>query len=291
MDDPFGEMEDEALLLAADQGESSGLSEAQKSRAEKNRLKAVALKKARLSAQPYPDPKQKSAADSKNDFITGESLKTSKAETKLIDTNAGFFIEESEDEPRAKPTMECLPAPVVEPERPTCKECEEEKFADSFLFRTFDLEVCDKCKDTEKDGKHELITKTDAKNEFLLKDEHFEREPTLKFLTRKNPHNQRWGDMKLFLRLQVEEKALEIWKNEESLEKEHEKRLEKRDQAKAKKFNKKLKALRMQVRGSLYKKDISEHVHDYGEEVYDEDEDQYSRTCSTCGHVHSYEKM
>ena len=67
----------------------------------------------------------------------------------------------------------------------------------------------------------------------------------MKFLTRKNPHNQRWGDMKLFLRLQVEERALEVWKNEENLEKEHEKRLEKRDQAKAKKFNKKLKALRM----------------------------------------------
>ena len=29
MEDPFGEMEDEALLLAADQGESSRLSEAQ----------------------------------------------------------------------------------------------------------------------------------------------------------------------------------------------------------------------------------------------------------------------
>jgi len=291
MEDPFGEMEDEALLLAADQGESSRLSEAQKSRAEKNRLKAIALKKARLSAQPYPDPKKKSATDSKNDFITGESVGNSKAETKLIDTNAGFFIEESEDEPKATPTMECLPAPVVEPERPTCNECDEEKFADSFLFRTFDLEVCDKCKDTEKDGKHELITKTDAKNEFLLKDIDFEREPTLKFLTRKNPHNQRWGDMKLFLRLQVEERALEIWETEENLEKEHEKRLEKRDQAKAKKFNKKLKALRMQVRGSLYKKDISEHVHDYGEEIYNETEDEYSRTCSTCGHVHSYEKM
>merc|ERR1712158_75835 len=193
-------MEDEALLLAADQGESSRLSEAQKSRAEKNRLKAIALKKARLSAQPYPDPKKESATDSKNDLITGES----------------------EDEPKATPTMECLPAPVVEPERPTCNECDEEKFADSFLFRTFDLEVCDKCKDTEKDGKHELITKTDAKNEFLLKDIEFEREPTLKFLTRKNPHNQRWGDMKLFLRLQVEERALEIWETEENLEKEHE---------------------------------------------------------------------
>jgi hypothetical protein len=29
----------------------------------------------------------------------------------------------------------------------------------SFLFRhrTFDFEVCDKCRDTEKDGKHELV--------------------------------------------------------------------------------------------------------------------------------------
>ena len=42
------------------------------------------------------------------------------------------------------------------------------------MLRTFDFEVCDKCKDTEKDGKHELITKTDAKNEFLLKDIDFD---------------------------------------------------------------------------------------------------------------------
>jgi len=33
--------------------------------------------------------------------------------------------------------------------------------------------------------------------------------------------------------------------------------------------------------------DIAMHEH----EVYDEDEDQYSRTCKTCDHVHSYEKM
>ena len=54
---------------------------------------------------------------------------------------------------------------------------------------------------------------------------------------------------------------------------------------------KKLILFFQQVRGSLYKKDISEHVHDYGEEIYNETEDEYSRTCSTCGHVHSYEKM
>ena len=56
----------------------------------------------------------------------------------------------------------------------------------------------------DNDEKHALITKTDAKNEFLLKDEDFEkREPPLKFITRKNPHNVRWGEMKLFLRLHV----------------------------------------------------------------------------------------
>jgi len=38
----------------------------------------------------------------------------------------------------------------------------------------------------------------------LLKDEDFDvREPPLKFILRKNPHNERWGDMKLFLKLQV----------------------------------------------------------------------------------------
>ena len=56
----------------------------------------------------------------------------------------------------------------------------------------------------ETEEKYELITKTDAKNKYLLKDEDFDvREPPLKFILRKNPHNERWGDMKLFLKLQV----------------------------------------------------------------------------------------
>ena len=253
----------------------------QKSRAEKNRMKAIALKKARLSAQPYPDPKHEN--------LLGEKLNQGK-EKKIVDTKAGFFIEEENPEDAVQGTLEDMPAPIIEPDRPQCLECTEE-LADSYLFRNFDFEVCDKCKETEKDGKHELITKTDAKTQFLMKDIDFDKKPALKFILRKNPHNSRWGDMKLFLRSQVEERALEIWGDEETLQEEHEKREEKRDQAKVKKFNKKLKALRMQVRGSLYKKDISAHEHEYGEEVYDEDEDQYSKTCATCGHVNSYEKM
>ena len=104
--------------------------------------------------------------------------------------------------------------------------------------------------DTEKDGKHELITKTDAKSTFLLKDGDLERrnEKPLGFIVRKNPHNPRWGDMKLYLRSQVEELALAVWGSEEALERAHEERDGRREAAKRKKFNKQIKALRMQAR-------------------------------------------
>lgn len=64
------------------------------------------------------------------------------------------------------------------------------------------LKVCDGCRDS--DEKHSLITRTEAKTEYLLKDCDLDkREPILKFICRKNPHNVRWGDMKLYLHLQV----------------------------------------------------------------------------------------
>lgn len=51
---------------------------------------------------------------------------------------------------------------------------------------------------------HKLITKTEAMNEYLLKDCDIDkREPPLKFIRKKNPHNVRWGEMKLFLQVQV----------------------------------------------------------------------------------------
>ena len=72
------------------------------------------------------------------------------------------------------------------------------------------------------------------------------RERPLGFILRKNPHNPRWGDMKLYLRSQVEDVALEIWGGEEALERAHEERDGKREASKRKKFNKQIKALRMQ---------------------------------------------
>ena len=193
-----------------------------------------------------------------------------------------------------------IPAPLMPDPvdgRPRCLDCSEELIGDSYLFRTFDHEVCDKCKNTEKDGKHELITKSDAKATFLLKDADFDRrEPPLKFIIRKNPHNPRWGEMKLYLRLQVEKRALEVWKTADALEEEIESKEGKKEKAKAKKFDKRIKALRMQMRGSLFAKDYKTvtgvgHEHEFEAEIYNEERDDYSRKCKICGHINIYEKM
>lgn len=114
------------------------------------------------------------------------------------------------------------PAPIILPERPHCDECQN-PIHDSFLYRSFDFSVCDTCRSLQsyivygflkinfllyfirdEDDKHALITRTDARQEYLLKDCDLDlREPVLRFILRKNPHNPRWGDMKLYLRSQV----------------------------------------------------------------------------------------
>ncbi|KAI0242933.1 XPA_C domain-containing protein [Lamellibrachia satsuma] len=170
-----------------------------------------------------------------------------------------------------------------------CEECDKE-FMDSFLFTTFDLYVCDNCRNTEE--KHKYITKSEAKERYLLKDcDVDKREPILKYIVKRNPHNNRWGSMKLYLESQIKERALEVWESEEAMEEERERRTENKQKVKLKKFDKRMKDLRMSVRGSLWRKKTEGHEHSYGEETYNEEEDNYSKTCSTCQHVMTYEKM
>uniref|UniRef100_A0A669QAL8 XPA, DNA damage recognition and repair factor n=1 Tax=Phasianus colchicus TaxID=9054 RepID=A0A669QAL8_PHACC len=131
-------------------------------------------------------------------------------------------------------------APVLEFDYLVCGDCGKE-FMDSYLMQHFDWPTCDNCRDAE--DKHKLITRTEAKEEYLLKDCDLDkREPVLRFIVKKNPHNPRWGDMKLYLRLQVIKRALEVWGNEESLQEAKEQRRDSREKMKQKKFDKKVKA-------------------------------------------------
>ncbi|XP_040436028.1 LOW QUALITY PROTEIN: DNA repair protein complementing XP-A cells [Falco naumanni] len=249
------------------------LSAAALAKIERNRQRALALRQARLAARPYP------AAGAGAGPPQGR------------DTGGGFFLEEEEEEeeePGAAEKIVHPPAPVLEFDYLICGDCGKE-FMDSYLMQHFDWATCDNCRDAE--DKHKLITRTEAKEEYLLKDCDLDkREPVLRFIVKKNPHNSRWGDMKLYLKLQVVKRSLEVWGSEESLQEAKELRRDNREKMKQKKFDKKVKELRRAVRSSLWKKETSIHEHEYGPEK-NIDEDTYKKTCTVCGHELTYEKM
>ena len=128
--DDFGDEDDAELNNILEEIEESGsqsqpqcgqeLSQGQKARMEKNKLKAVALKKSRLMANPYNKAATKS---------------TVSKEKKMVDTGGGFFIEEGgeEDKEAQAPVMTELPPPLMPPDQPTCEECHK-AFADSYIF-------------------------------------------------------------------------------------------------------------------------------------------------------------
>ncbi|KAK5644704.1 hypothetical protein RI129_006004 [Pyrocoelia pectoralis] len=210
--------------------------------------------------------------------------------TKFKDTGGGFLLEETPEKAEVLTACVTEEAPLFKDDRPTCDKCNK-TFSKSWLFDTFDFPVCDECKDSEEE--HRLITKTEAMKEYLLKDHDLDkREPSLKFIKRKNPHNSHWGDMKLYLQLQIEKRALEVWGTQEKLEEELEKREEKRVMAKSKKYQKQMKELRMAVRSSLYNKtSAAAHTHEFASETYNSDDDNYTRVCTTCQYEETFEKM
>ncbi|XP_064619197.1 DNA repair protein complementing XP-A cells homolog isoform X2 [Lineus longissimus] len=243
------------------------LTDAQRARIERNRQHALLLKRSRelkKTANRIEPPSKKNC-----------------------DSGAGFVVDDEEEE-QGHTTIVHDPAPINFGDRLMCTECGGEML-NSYLYKQFNLAVCDKCK--EDNDEYDLITKTDAKKEYLLKDHHFEKDPPLKFIEKKNPRHDRWGTMKLYLKKQVITRSLEVHGGEDGLEEKKEERKEKREEGKQKKFDKKMKQLRMTVRSSLYKKESAAHEHVYGGEEYDEEEDVYTKTCQSCGHKLSYEKM
>ncbi|GLH03245.1 DNA repair protein complementing XP-A cells homolog [Gryllus bimaculatus] len=273
------EFENDMILDTEKTPEKKELTLAQKARIERNRQRAKMIRQGKLIAHPY----------AKID-MSPEKTVMKVTSTKLIDTGGGFLLEENESEKKIDArTITELPGPILNPGQPTCLECQE-NFPDSYLYRSFDHSVCDSCRDHE--DKHSLIPKTDAKSQYLLQDCDLEkREPPLKFVLKKNPHN-RFGNMKLYLHLQVEKRALEVWGSEEALAEEHERREEKRSVAKIKKYNKQLKSLRMNVRSSLYDRTTkATHEHEFGPDSYNADDDTYTHSCKTCGFEETFEKL
>ena len=247
------------------------LTAAQRARIERNRQKALLLRQARVAEE-----------------LLKEGSKVTAGCKRIIDTEGGFLQEEDTSIKKSKTKFIEEPAPVIAGDMTLCQDCDK-TFLDSYLLSKFNHPCCDSCKDM--DEKHVLITKTEARDLYLLSEVDItKREPLLNFIIKKNPRNKTWGDMKLYLQLQIEARALEVWGTPDALEEERKKRECKREVAKQKKYTKKMKLLRREVRSSLYTAKNTGHVHTYGAEVQ-VDDDTWSKSCLECDHRITFEKM
>ncbi|XP_042308254.1 DNA repair protein complementing XP-A cells isoform X4 [Sceloporus undulatus] len=268
---------------SAPEGENPPLSAAMRAKIERNRQRALMLRQAILKLK-LP---QRSSIQGEDFFLKRRKKKSAEWRKSCIPLQQKKRMLDSGLWNWEKPSH-LIEGAVLEFDYLICEECDKE-FMDSYLMNHFDLATCDNCRDVE--DKHKLITRTEAKEEYLLKDCDLDkREPVLRFILKKNPHNPRWGDMKLYLKLQIIKRSLEIWGSEEALEEAKESRQDNREKMKQKKFDKKVKELRRAVRSSVWKKDTSIHQHEYGAEEKIDD-DLYKKTCTTCGHELTYEKM
>ena len=158
-------------------------------------------------------------------------------------------------------------------------------------------QVCHPCKEKFPD-KYSLLTKTEAKEDYLLTDPELKDISLLPHLEKPNPHKSTWNNMMLYLRYQVEEYAFsdQKWGSAEALDEEFERRLRQTKERRDKTFKNKLNELKKRTRVDAYKRARSggggefgdtigrgKHEHEWGEAVEDPETGMTKRRCIDCG--------
>lgn len=91
-----------------------------------------------------------------------------------------------------------------------------------------------------------MITRTDAKKQFSLKDEDLDyRKPSLRFIKKKNVNRPRGADMKLYLKAQIVERCNEIHGSIQNMELKKAERQQRGEDLKIKRFERKLREHRI----------------------------------------------
>lgn len=164
-----------------------------------------------------------------------------------------------------------------------CKVCGSLEL-DDLIRRGYKVLVCPRCREALPD-RFDLITKTAAKDEFLLTDEELRDGSRLPHTTKPNPLKPTWSSMQLFLREQVLAFALEKWGGLEQIQEEAQRRADAHQAAKEKKFAANLKELRSKTRltGSHNRQQVSRHYKHTFVERKGKGGDQVESVCSECG--------
>jgi len=161
----------------------------------------------------------------------------------------------------------------------------------------FDVAVCNACKEKFPE-KYSLLTKTEARDDYLLTNPELNDENLLPHLERPNPHKSNWHNMYLYLRFQVEDYAFSEtrWGSAEALDAEFERRAAETKRRKENKFKSKLADLKKRTRVEAYQRsrrggggqfgdDLSDgkHVHEFGLAVENPETGMPVKKCTVCG--------
>lgn len=158
-------------------------------------------------------------------------------------------------------------------------------------------QVCHTCKEKYPE-KYSLLTKTEAKEDYLLTDPELRDETLLPHLEKPNPHKSTWNNMMLYLRYQVEDYAFsdKKWGSAEALDVEFERRQREAKERKEKRFRNKLNELKKRTRVDAYKRakgggggkfgdtiGSGRHEHEWGRSVEDPETGMSKKQCVECG--------
>ncbi|PWY72971.1 DNA repair protein [Aspergillus heteromorphus CBS 117.55] len=160
--------------------------------------------------------------------------------------------------------------------------------------------VCFACKEKFAE-RYSLLTKTEAREDYLLTNSELQDEDLLPHLERPNPHKSTWNNMMLYLRYQVEEYAFsdKKWGSPEALDEEFERRENEKKRRREAKFKTKLQDLKKRTRVDAYRRsrgaagaggsfgdDLGNggrHVHQWGRSVEDPKTGIGVKKCVDCG--------
>ncbi|RAL02192.1 DNA repair protein RAD14 [Aspergillus ibericus CBS 121593] len=159
--------------------------------------------------------------------------------------------------------------------------------------------ICHACKDKFPE-KYSLLTKTEAREDYLLTNPELQDEELLPHLERPNPHKSTWNNMMLYLRYQVEEYAFSAkkWGSPEALDAEFERRETEKKRRREAKFKGKLEDLKKRTRVDAYRRNRQgaaggnfgddlgnggRHVHQWGRSIEDPKTGIGVKKCVDCG--------
>lgn len=200
-------------------------------------------------------------------------------------------------EQKAGPFEPGLSVLKTEEKDKVCRECASLEI-DYKWAEVFACAVCNSCKESHAE-KYSLLTKTEAKEDYLLTDPELRDAELLPHLERPNPHKAGWNNMMLYLRYQVEEYAFSRkWGSAVALDEEFGRREGEKRRRREGRFRVKLGELKRKTRVETYRRGRREgksggefgdevggggrHTHVWGRAVED-GEGAGVKTCVECG--------